>query len=245
MVDGTLVLAAGKSTRIAPVSGGRPKPLLEIAGRAVIAWNLAWLSASGIRDVWVNLHYQADVVRTALGDGSAWGLHVQYAYEPEILGTAGAWKNLSSAWGERTLVVYGDSLVRLDLPALAATHAGRPGALATIAVFDVARHAHTGIAGGRVVLRADGQVDGFVEAGASPGPAGYVNAGVYLLERRLLERLPAGFSDFGADVFPGLARRGELYAHVIEPDGYCLGLDTPAAFAVAQDLVGSARIRLS
>jgi hypothetical protein len=61
-----LVLAAGRSTRIEPVSGGRPKPLLEVGGRSLLEWNLRWLTDAGIGPVWVNLHYRGDEVRSAV-----------------------------------------------------------------------------------------------------------------------------------------------------------------------------------
>jgi NDP-sugar pyrophosphorylase family protein len=216
-----------------------------VAGRPIIGWNLRWLAAAGVREAWVNLHYRADEVRTALGDGSAFGVRLRFSHEPEILGTAGAWKRLAEAWGTTTLVVYGDSLVRFALQGLIAAHAAA-GALATIAVFDPEVHAHTGIAGGRVAVDGAGRVSGFVEAGTgADGGRGLVNAGVYLLDRSLLSRLPAGFADFGRDVFPALARDGSLAAHLIEPDGYCLGLDTPDAFAAAEEIIRMDRIRLA
>jgi NDP-sugar pyrophosphorylase family protein len=245
MTNGTLVLAAGQSTRIAAISKGLPKPLLPIAGQPLIGWNFRWLAGQGVRDVWVNLHYRADTVRETLGDGSAWGVNIHYAPEDDILGTAGAWRQLGEQWGQTSLVVYGDNLVRFELEGLRESHR-RSGAAATMALFDPDRHLHTGIAGGRAAVAADGRVDRFVEGGALPlGTRGFVNAGVYLLDRSLLDRLRPGYGDFARDLFPGLAAEGGLHGHLIEDRGFCLGLDTPESFAVADDLIRTERIVLS
>lgn len=239
-----LVLAAGKSTRIAAVAGGRPKPLLELGGKRLIEWNLEWLAAHGVREAWVNLHHRAEEVREALGDGSRCGVRVRYVYEPTILGTAGAWRNVVGAWDGTWLVVYGDNVTRFDLWSFLGGHRDR-GAVASIAVFDPSRHRNTGIAGGHVVLGEDGRLLEFREGEPPrPGRREYVNAGVYLLEARASQYVGAGFQDFGRDVFPRLVRTGGLYGHLMEETGFCLGLDTPESYAVAKTLVEEGEVVL-
>ena len=244
MIDGTLVLAAGKSTRISAVSAGLPKPLIHLAGRPVISWNLKWLARSGIQKAWVNLHYRPIMVRVALGDGSKWGMQLRYSYESTILGTAGAWKKLANEWGRTTIVVYGDSLVMFDLSMLIRSHAYNDRALATIAVFHPAIHTHTNIAGSRLNISPTGLVEKFIEGDSSEDTDGFVNAGVYLLDIALLKRIPNGFVDFGRDIFPELAREGRLNAVLIEPTGYCIGIDTPEALEAVQKLLQEGHIKL-
>jgi mannose-1-phosphate guanylyltransferase len=176
---------------------------------------------------------------------------VHYLYEPELLGTAGAFANLRRQHGLREgtgLVVYGDNLLRLDVAALLADHREHDAAC-TVALFDRAVHRHTGIAGGRVELAADGRIVGFVEgAGApSPGIRDLVNAGVYAIEPEVTALIPAaGASDFGRDVFPAMLAAGDrLYGHVLEEGGYCLGLDTPASYAAGVALLGAGGIGLA
>lgn len=245
MDGGVLVLAAGKSTRITPISAGLPKPLLEFGGQRLIEWTLDWLARAGVSEVWINLHYRPELVRGALGDGARHGLRIHYAYEPELLGTAGAWRSVAAGWDRTSLVVYGDNVMRFDLGAFAEAHR-RSGARATIAVFDRARHLNTGIAGGHLVLGEGGVVREFRE-GLPPraGAREYVNAGAYLLEPEVLREIPEGFQDFGRDVFPRLLAGGGLYAHIIEDAGFCLGLDTPESHEVGRRLLESGRIVLS
>src|SRR2546422_822048 len=158
-VDAVL-LAAGNSTRIAAVGGGVPKPLLAVQGEPILVRNVRWLAGAGVRRIWVNLHYRGDLIRAALGDGSAWGVEIRYSEEPTILGTAGGVRKVLSSLGETFLVVYGDNLVQLDVGAFLESHITRRADI-SIAVFDE-RTPNTGLAGGRVALGADDVVVSFV-----------------------------------------------------------------------------------
>lgn len=232
-----LVLAAGRSTRIAAATGGGPKPLLEIGGKTVLEHNLSWLSASGIRDVTINLHHRPEEIRARIGDGSSLGINVRYVVEEELQGTAGAYRNLATQ--QRCWVVYGDNLTRFDLERMQARHA-QTKPLLTIALFDQSLRPHTGIAGGRVHLNSDDTVADFLEGGTQ----GLVNAGVYLLEPEVGSFIPARENwDFARDLFPALLKaRRTLQGHSIE--GYCLGLDTPQSWARARELVDSGEVVL-
>jgi mannose-1-phosphate guanylyltransferase len=240
-----LVLAAGMGSRIRAISGDRPKPLLPFGGAPILAHNLRWLAASGVTEVWINLHFAAEAIKAEIGDGAAFGLAIHYVYEPELLGTAGALANIAAAFEQRMWVVYGDSLVRCDLASLAQVHA-KASAEVTVALFDQDRHPHTGIAGGRVVLATDGAISAFVE-GAAGSASSLVNAGVYLAEPSILDLIPTGrLVDFGRDVFPAmLAAKRKLAGHVIEAQGFCLGLDTPDSYAAGQRLLAENRLVLS
>jgi len=240
-----LVLAAGKSTRIAAVAQGRPKPLISIEGQSILERNLRWLSLQGIHSLWINLHYKPDEIRNAIGDGSRLGLAIRYSFEPEISGTAGAYKNLEREFARTALIVYGDSLLFFDLARFLAAHRSSK-AEASIAVFDQGLHPHTGIAGGRVLTDADGNIHRFEESGGSgDSHPGLVNAGVYFLEPSVLPFIPANtFFDFGRDVFPRMLQAGRrLFAYVIEKEGYCLGLDRPDSFNEALQLIQT-RVKL-
>src|SRR2546426_356802 len=106
-----MLLAAGLSSRIASVGEGVPKPLLEVRGEPILVRNIRWLAAAGVRDVWINLHYRGDLIRSALRDGSPWGVRVHYSDEATILGTAGGVRKVLHLLPETFVVVYGDNLV--------------------------------------------------------------------------------------------------------------------------------------
>jgi NDP-sugar pyrophosphorylase family protein len=237
-----VVLAAGKSTRIATLAQGLPKPLIEINGEAILARNLKWLAQSGIQEAWINLHYRAELIQERIGDGSQLGLEVHYSHEREILGTAGGVRQIASEWKETFVVLYGDSLVRANLSLMRQEHRER-GADLTIGLFSRMQHPHTGLAGGTLTIGLDGRVTSFNE-GPGAESSSLVNAGLYLLEPQTIERIPpASFYDFGRDLFPHLlASRAPINSHLI--DGYCLGIDTPEAYGRALRLIEEGSVRL-
>jgi mannose-1-phosphate guanylyltransferase len=241
VIDAALVLAAGMGTRIA--GAGVPKPLLRFEGRPLIEWNLVWLAASGVRNVWVNLHHRGAEIRAALGDGARFGVRLHYAHEPHILGTAGGWRAVRESLGARAFVIYGDNVMRFRLDALAAAHADG-GAACTVALYDAARHANTGIAGGHAELAEGGRILAFREGAPQSDAAWLVNAGAYVVESRAAAWVDDGFSDFGRDVFPRLADADELRGHTIEAGGFCLGLDTPDCFARAERMAAAGEVAL-
>lgn len=225
-----LLLAAGKGSRLGAISGGLPKPLTDVGGTSPLEHAVGWTAAERPECIWINVHTHANTVRERIG-AMADGVPIRYSHEPELLGTAGAWKKLEGEWTDTSLVVYGDNLMRFDLGALMQAHA-RGGGLVTIALFDPEQHANTGSGGGRAVLE-NGRVTAFVEGGSE----GLVNAGAYCLEPELRARLPHGFLDFGCDVLPILARHGELAGHVVERGAYCLGIDDPFRLSAARALL--------
>lgn len=237
-----LLLAAGKSTRIHPVTKGRPKPLLEVDGDPIIARNLRWLSGEGLTELFVNLHYRPEEIRDFVGDGSRFGINVTYSEEPTILGTAGAVKKLGPKWGDRFIVVYGDNLLSTRLEQIVADHEAS-GAEATIAVFDRTAHPHTGIAGGRVRVDESQRIIEFAE-GADDAISPLVNAGVYVLERSVLDYIPEDtFYDFGKEVFPEMLAKGAVLRASTVTE-YCLGIDTPETFERARELISSGKVAL-
>ncbi|MEW5984337.1 MAG: nucleotidyltransferase family protein [Acidobacteriota bacterium] len=239
-----LVLAAGHGTRARAVTGGGSKVLLEVGGIPVLGHNLRWLAHAGVPAAWINLHFDADRIRTAIGTGASFGIHVRYSPEATPLGTAGALKHLEARWKGTVLVVYGDNLLRFDLRRFLWRHLATL-ADATIAVFHEDRNPSTGIAGGRIDIDADGRVVQFTEGSTRSDLP--VNAGVYLLEQRVLSAItPDCAEDFGRDVFPRMLARGDrVCSHLIEPGGYCLGFDTPDTAARGLELVRSGRVSLA
>ncbi len=238
-----MVLAAGRGTRLGALTANVPKPLVEVGGRPVLEWTLEWLAAAGAREVWLNLHHRGERIQAAIGDGRRFGLSVRYSPEATLLGTAGGWRRVTeqAPW-RRWLVVYGDNLMRFDLAALVRTHrAAGPGTVATIALFDPARHANTGVAGGHARLGADGGVLGFVEGDPS-SEGGLVNAGAYVLDASIAQEVPQDPADFGRDVLPRLAAAGRLRGHVLEAGAFCLGVDLPGALARARALLATAEV---
>lgn len=240
-----LVLAAGLGSRLRPVSNGRPKPLMEICGRSILGWNLRLLRRFAFGHTFINLHYEADLVRSTALEACPDGLDIAFSEEEALLGTAGAVRRILSSIDDRILVLYGDNLFNIDLDRFQTAHE-RSNARATIALFDRSISPHTGIAGGHVALNKDGQVSRFVEGANTTTEPSLVNAGAYILERSVIESIPEqGSIDFGRDVFPEmLSQNLPISAYIMSESEYCLGLDTPESFKAAHALIQEEKVIL-
>jgi NDP-sugar pyrophosphorylase family protein len=129
-----MVLAAGRGTRLAPLTDTLPKPLAPVGGRPLLDHVLAFLRAGGIEEVVINLHHLGEQIAAHVGDGRGFGLTVRYSAEDPILDTGGGIKRAEPMLaGEPFVVVNGDSLLELPLRDVVAFHEAR-GGIATIAV---------------------------------------------------------------------------------------------------------------
>jgi mannose-1-phosphate guanylyltransferase len=214
-----LILAGGAGTRLRPLTETVPKPVLPLAGRPHIAYLIDWLAGHGVDDVVVSCGHLADGVRAALRDLD--GPPVRYVEEPDPRGTAGAVRYAEDLLADRFCVLNGDILCDLDLSALIDHHRSS-GAAATIALHPVADPSAYGL----VRRREDGEITAFLE---KPDPAEIdtdeINAGAYLLERSVLERIPAdGEVSIEREVFPEMIGQG---LHGVRLDGYWLDIGTP------------------
>ena len=134
MIRRAMVLAAGRGTRLAPLTHTTPKPLVSVAGRPLLEHIFEFLRAGGIEQVVVNLHHLGHRIEEHLGDGRRFGLDVRYSWEDPILDTGGGIKRAEPFLaGEPFVVQNGDSLLELRLQDLLEFHR-RHGAIATLAV---------------------------------------------------------------------------------------------------------------
>src|SRR5437879_12831 len=131
-----MVLAAGLGTRLRPLTETLPKPLLPVAGRPILEWNLLLLKRHGITEAIINLHHLGDQIVRALGDGARFGLRLAYSHEPTLQGNSGGIKTAAHFLMDGPFLVHnGDTLSECDLTALIAAHRASA-ALATLAVRD-------------------------------------------------------------------------------------------------------------
>jgi len=228
-----MILAAGKGTRLLPLTKNLPKCLMPLAGRPLIDWQLSWLKKQGVTECVINLHYLPEQVRAHCGDGASYGLHVEYSFEPELLGTAGAVKKVADFFNAAPFfVIYGDNFSQWDLRALSEEFY-RYRAAGVMAVHwreDVTQS-------GMVEMDSDDRIVRLVE---KPKPeevsSHYVNAGFYYLDPKVLNYIPEGqFCDFAHHVFPKMLETGEkIYA--VKMEDPIIGIDTMEAYDRANEL---------
>ena len=232
-----LLLAGGRGTRLRPLTHSRPKHLLPIANRAHIDHVFDLLVAHGVQEAVLLTSYLAERFDGVVTPAAARGLNVEVARETTPLDTAGALKNAESSVAGGTFLAFnGDVLTQLDLGSLVDWHV-RKGALATIALTPVDDPSAYGV----VVTDDDGRVESFIEKPpAGTVPTNLINAGVYVLEPEVLDRIPSGEPySLERSLFPSLVAVGApLYA--TGSDAYWMDVGTaPKLLQANQDsLIG-------
>lgn len=200
---------------------------------------LAALVDHGIDEAVLSLGYRPDAFVAAFPEGRVAGVRLAYAVEDRPLDTAGAIRFAAEQHEltETFVVVNGDVLTDLDLSVLLDFHR-RQAALATISVVPVDDPSRFGV----VMTAPDGRVEAFVEKpSAEEGADACINAGTYVLEPSVLDRIPSGRPvSVERETFPALAAEGALYA--LRSDDYWLDTGTPEAYVQANlDLVAGRR----
>jgi mannose-1-phosphate guanylyltransferase len=223
-----ILLVGGRGTRLRPLTEHTAKPLLPVAGVPFVVHQLLALREAGIRHVVLATSYRAETFTEALGDGSALGLELEYVTESVPLGTGGALRNVVGRLRGRpedpVVVLNGDILTGNDLRAQLARHAAGD-AEATLHLSEV----EDARAFGCVPTDGDARVTAFLEKMPEP-VSNQVNAGCYVLRRRVIEAIPVGRPvSVERETFPGLLEGGATVLGHLDT-GYWLDLGTPAAY---------------
>ncbi len=231
-----ILLVGGQGTRLRPLTIGTPKPLLPTVGVPFLAHQLAKAAAAGVTRVVLATAYRAPMFAECLGDGSAFGIEIEYVQEDVPLGTGGAIRNAAAALRSGpdapVLVLNGDVLSGHDLAAQVELHVKREAAV-TLHLVEVPDPARFGC----VPIDAGGRVTAFLEK--TPNPVtNRINAGCYVFRRSVIDQIPPGqVVSVERETFPGLIAGGALLLGY--PDqAYWLDVGTPEAFVRAScDLV--------
>ncbi|MBV8339219.1 MAG: NDP-sugar synthase [Candidatus Eremiobacteraeota bacterium] len=224
-----IVLVGGEGTRLRPLTYGTPKPMVPIMNVPFLARTMERLYEAGIRDVILPAGYMPQAIVDYFGDGSRLDMNITYVIEETPLGTAGALKNVEQHITGRFFVLNGDVLTSLDLRAMLRYHdeKGGVGALHLIRVDDPSSF-------GCVVHDGGGRVSAFVEKPPrGEEPTNEINAGTYLLEREILNFIPAGRNvSIERETFPKVIAAGkDLYAYTTAD--YWIDLGRPENYLAA------------
>ena len=214
-----ILLAAGKGTRLRPLTDTVPKCLIPICGVPLLGIWLDLLKKHGIAEVLINTHYHASLVEEFLAGDSS-GVKVKAVYEEILLGSAGTIKaNRGFVEGEDAfLIAYADNLTNMDITGMVEFHRSK-GASFTMGLHRATNPKACGIA----TLNGDGLVTSFIEKPEHP-ESDLANAGVYVSGQEIFDYIPerAGVVDIGFDVLPSMVKR--MYGYKIEE--YLLDIGT-------------------
>ncbi len=225
-----VILAGGQGTRLRPLTLTCPKSIVPLLNVPFLHYQLAWLRRHGIREAILACSYGLDAIRRVMGDGGVAGVSLGYAVEPEPLGTAGALRNAADPGSGPLAVLNGDVLTDLDLTAMLRFHE-QCGADATIALTPVEDPTLYGL----VETDLDGRILKFLEKPARDQiTVNTINAGVYILNPRLLELIPKGRKvSMEREFFPELLARGIPFFGRVS-HAYWLDIGSPDKYRRAQ-----------
>jgi NDP-sugar pyrophosphorylase family protein len=230
-VSECVILAGGVATRLGTQAGDLPKTLVPVAGRPFADHQLTWLAEQGVGDVVYCIGYRGDQIRAYVGDGSRWGLQVTYVDEgSDLRGTGGALRLAydQSALTEDFAVLYGDSYIRVEIPAvnLAFQKSGQP------ALMTVLRNDNRW-------SPSNADFDGHLVTGysKSEGAFEWVDYGLSVLARDVVAEIPPEEVVDLADLFTKLSREGRLAGFEVNERFYEIG--SPEGLDELERLLGT------
>ena len=223
-----MILAAGKGTRVRPITHTIPKPMIPILQKPVMEFLLELLREHGFTEIMVNVSHLAEEIENYFRDGQRFGVEIAYSFEGRIedgeligdaMGSAGGLKkiqNFQRFFDDTFVVLCGDALIDLDLSEAVRRHKAK-GAMASMITKRVPKDQVSSY--GVVVTDDDGRVRSFQEKPAVDEAASdMINTGIYIFEPEVLDFVPSNQPfDIGSDLFPKLVEAGaDLYALPME-----------------------------
>jgi mannose-1-phosphate guanylyltransferase len=214
-----MILAAGKGTRVRPITHTIPKPMIPILQKPVMEFLLELLREHGFTEVMVNVSHLAEEIENYFRDGQRFGVEIAYSFEGRIedgeligdaLGSAGGLKkiqNFQRFFDDTFVVLCGDALIDLDLSEALRRHREK-GALASLITKRVPMDQVSSY--GVVVTDEDGRVRSFQEKPeVAEAASNMINTGIYIFQPEVLDYVPSGVPfDIGSDLFPKLVESG-------------------------------------
>jgi mannose-1-phosphate guanylyltransferase len=214
-----MILAAGKGTRVRPITYTTPKPMISIMQKPVMEFLLELLRQHGFDQVMVNVSHLAKEIEDYFRDGQRFGVEIAYSFEGRIVdgelvgeavGSAGGMRRIqdfSPFFDDTFVVLCGDALIDLDLTAAVKWHKSK-GSIATIVMKSVPREEVSSY--GVVVTDDDGRIKAFQEKpSVEDALSTNINTGIYIFEPQVLDYIPSGVEfDIGGDLFPKLVEIG-------------------------------------
>lgn len=248
-----IIIAGGLGTRLRPLTYGRPKPLVSVANRPFLEYQVALLKKYGVDDIVFATNYMADKIEAHFEDGSRFGVKMRYAIEDQPLGTGGAIRNAADVFpGETVAVFNGDVLTDFDLGKIISFHQER-GSIATITLSEVPSPHPFGI----VILDERGKVLEWREPSEESKKAlstnqdviqtgtDFINAGFYILGPECIERIPQGKpASIERDIYPRLiADKAPIYG--IAPGGFWMDVGRAEQLLIATQSVLSGAVNVA
>lgn len=233
-----VILAGGLGTRMRPITETIPKPMIAVAGKPFLQWQLELLYKCGIGSALLLVAYLGEQIEQYFGNGKNFGGHVEYSYEPSPLGTGGALKNGEQKLRDWFVLVNGDTYLSIDYEKLVQDFVAAD-CSAMIVAYEKPEVGTVSVPAsglpGNLSVSSDGKVTAYRKR--EPNGLNYIDAGVILLKKEILEKLPSGQKcSLEEEIYPQLIARGEMRAWVTREPFYDMG--SPAGLAALEAKLG-------
>lgn len=236
-----LFLAGGMGTRLKPLTDELPKPMVPIMNKPLLERNMENLKTFGIHDIVISTCYKSKYIQEYFGDGSKFGLSIEYVCEDIPLGTGGAIKKTEHLFDDTFLVFNADILCNMDYTDLIDFHKSKSAAV-TIAVTQVENPSAYGV----IEYDKNGYAVSFTEKPkADEIKSNYINAGVYVIEPEVLREIPGNRPvSVEREVFPALLQKGKKVA-VYKSGSYWMDIGTPEKYLQTHDDIMAGSFQIS
>lgn len=199
MVNSAIILAGGKGERLRPLTNNKPKVMIQLDGKPILAWQIEWLKSHGITNFVLTVSYKHEVVQEYFGDGSKFGIKVDYSIEETPLGRGGgikkAFKSVLINDSSDVVVCNGDIITKLDLSKMIENHLNNQALVSLLLVPYLSRW-------GVVKIDDQNHVIGFEEKPKLPY---WINGGIYLFNKEVEAILP-DVGDHEKETFPKIPK---------------------------------------
>lgn len=222
-------------TRLKPITNRLPKVMIPVKGKPILEYHVRQLAEAGIKEIFINLYHLPEKIKGYFEDGKKWNLNIRYSFEPILLGTAGAIKNLEKELGiEPFLVVYGDNFLHMNYRDFIRYSESTNG-IGTVAVFEKEDVLGSGI----LDFNKRKKVIRFEEKPRKEAIfSHWVSAGIFYFRNRIFKYIHPGYSDFGYDVLSKIVSRNEKL-HVYKCNRKVWSIDRPELLSelLRQDII--------
>lgn len=236
VISQAVILSAGLGTRLRPLTDNLPKVMVPLGGKPLLQWHIEQFKKHGIREFFINLHYLPDAIRNYFGDGSKWGVKITYAFEPEILGTAGGVKNFEHELADNFFVIYGDTFYKINYERLADFYLSHKDAIGMGTVRQTDHPWDSDLA----VVDDGGKVIEFHIKPHKELPQNYFGMSApYIFSKKIFAYIPTGeYYEIDHDLVPDILRRGyNYYAYRLHEDEFRKDIGTMERYQEVQEFL--------
>lgn len=223
MITQAIISAGGLGKRLRPTTDTIPKPMIPILGKPMLQWHVEQFKKHGVKEFFFTLHYLPEVVMDYFGDGSKFGVKINYFVEKEPLGSAGAIKKFEKQLDKEFYYIYGDTFSLMDYGKMEEAYMKKENPIGMQRMKRTDDYADADVA----ELDANGK---FIAIHAKPHTEKYPNAyrmrGSFILDKKILSYIPEDTAfELGKQLLPKIVAAGENF-YSYECDDYSKGIDT-------------------